>query len=245
MQASSTNSQVDQYKEYLTRVMKFGLKLFITLAYLQFAVWGLQESQELINFEANYILKDYSSIGPHEVAYFDQGEEVTLVHTIVNKEDSDISIVGVGGSLLNPSTNEISVNLTANTVGPIVIKSGDLASVGQKIALKVAPGNYALSPQVYVAFLDELKAIQPRKQLAIVRDVPISLTSPQFLFLECILVIVLVIIAKMFYPESSRNNHSGSKETTKKASASGVDPSWLPPNHQQLSQSKRHKRRDY
>lgn len=219
------------------------LYYFISISLLLLNAIGAR-ADDLTNFEADYIIKSRPDVKSQEVAQFDQGEEITVLHTVTNNEEDDLSIIGLGGTLIDPSTGEVAVNLSANSVGPIIIHSGELTSVGQKMALNIVPGNYALSPQIYVAFKDEIKAIQARKQLAIVKEVPVSLTSPHLLFLELLFVITLVFVVKLGFPTQKRSTVSNGKKAAR-ASSSGIDESWLPPIHQQLGKKRRTKRKNY
>lgn len=204
---------------------------------------------ELTNFELDYVILEYPDVKDSELVQMWQGEQINVRHTITNQEDTDLTVVGLGGSFRDPITGEFKVNLTSNSVGPVVIEPGKSATVGQLITLDFLPGNYFLSPQVYVAFKDELKVIQARAQLAVIKDVPISLFNPQLLFLEVLFValvggVVYLMYPTYFKPLSKRTASIKKGSTANSGSTSGYDPAWVP-SHHQVTQNKAKSRKAY
>jgi len=221
-----------------------------TLGQQKAAYFGsAKPDSELANFEVDYLILEYPDADKNEVIQMWQGEQINVRHTITNQEDTDITVVGLGGSFRDPITGEFKVNLTANSVGPVVIEPGKSVNVGQMITLDFVPGNYFLAPQVYVTFKDELKAIQARAQLAVVKEVPISFFNPQLLFLELIFVVLAGAIGYIFFPAFFQTYLKGTApitkaSTTKSATTSGFDPAWVP-SHHQVTQKRTKTRKAY
>lgn len=203
---------------------------------------------ELTNFDLTYVIQEYPDAKDSEVVQMWQGQEINVLHTITNREESDLTVVGLGGSFRDPITGAFKVNLTSNSVGPVVLGPGETAEVGQTINLDFLPGNYFLAPQVYVAFQDELKVIQARAQLTVLKEVPISFFNPQLLFLEALLVAIVGGVAYFLYPAFFQSYFNGTAPITKSkaasAKASGFDPSWVP-SHHQATQRKSKTRKAY
>lgn len=213
------------------------------VAYFQSA----SENHELTKFDLDYVIEEYPDLEASEVAQLWQGEEIHVHHTITNNEDTDITVVGLGGSFRDPLTGDYKVNLTSNSVGPITIEPGKSTEVRQRITLDFLPGNYFLAPQVYVAFNDELKVIQARAQLAVLKDVPISFFNPQLLFLEALLLALVGGAGYFFYSSYFQKYFKQTAPVTKGKSTgktSGFDPSWVP-SHHQVSQKKSKTRKAY
>ena len=190
---------------------------------------------KLSNFKIDYIIEEYPDVDPSDVAQLLAGEEIKLLYTITNEEDTDLTVVGLGGAFRDPISGDYKVNLTSNSVNPLVITPGESAQVGQKIRLDIDSGSYYLTPQVYVAFQDELKAIQARGQLAIVLEVPVSFLDPQLLFLELLFVAILGGLGYFVYTTYFKTYFKRTAPTKKVPVASkstGFDPLWVPSHHQ-------------
>ncbi|EEQ36380.1 hypothetical protein CLUG_00503 [Clavispora lusitaniae ATCC 42720] len=190
---------------------------------------------KLSNFKIDYIIEEYPDVDPSDVAQLSAGEEIKLLYTITNEEDTDLTVVGLGGAFRDPISGDYKVNLTSNSVNPLVITPGESAQVGQKIRLDIDSGSYYLTPQVYVAFQDELKAIQARGQLAIVSEVPVSFLDPQLLFLELLFVAISGGLGYFVYTTYFKTYFKRTAPTKKvpvAAKSTGFDPSWVPSHHQ-------------
>lgn len=204
--------------------------------------------EDLTKFLLDYFIEEYPEYTSQDVAHFLQGETITLTHTVTNNEELDITVVGLGGEFRDPTTGAVTVNLTANSVGPVVIPPGQAAVVGQKINLDITAGSYIINPQVFVAFNDQLKAIAARSQLAVLTEAPVSFFNPQFLFLELLFVSIVGGIGYYFYSTTLQGYFDGAAPTKKPLATSGksssYDPSWVPSHHQTL-QKKSKSRKAY
>lgn len=208
------------------------------------------ENSESIKFLIDYDIKEYPEVSNTNVAELKNGEVITLQYNAVNNEEEDITVVGVGGTFRNPANNKIVTNLTAATIGPIVIKSGESVAFDQKVNLELVPDNYMLTPQVFIAYKEELKLIQTRGQLASVNDVPISFFNPQLLFLELIIGLTLAGFGYFAWLVWGQAYFQGTSPIrSKKISApiavstgsKTVNEDWLPPNHLQNKKKKTRK----
>lgn len=192
---------------------------------------GIQE----LRFPVNYVISEYPDITHTDVAEFNNGETISLEYTATNNEDDKITIVGLGGAFRSPTTNEIKSNLSAQSVGPIILAPGDSEVFIQKIPLDLVPDNYLLTPQLFIAFQEDLKLVQARGQLAVVSDVPVSFFDPQLLVLEAILVATLGGLLYAVYSIWGKPYFAGTAPTKKKvvisARSTSVDPSWFPESH--------------
>ncbi|PVH19066.1 hypothetical protein CXQ85_001361 [Candidozyma haemuli] len=161
--------------------------LFCAPAAFSEEIYDESTATELNDFELDYVIEEYKEVAHDSVAEMNSGEQIKLLYTLRNNEETDITIVGVGGSFKSLLTGDSIANLTSSAVGPVVVPPEGSSSIGQRITLDLEAGNYILSPQVFVAYKDELKAIQARSQLLVVKDAPLSLLDPQLLFLEVLL----------------------------------------------------------
>lgn len=229
--------------------MKFiTFSLVLLLSICQAAGFGESQdvrTSELERFDLDYIIEEYPEVSHNGVVEMNQGEQISLSYTLSNHEDTDIIVVGLGGAFRDAVNGESIVNLTSTSVGPIVVPPGESSVIHQKLTPNIGGGNYLLSPHVFVAFNDEVKVIQARPQLSIVKEINLSYLNPQLLFLECLFLIIAGLCFYFAIPNIFSRNQKNKYPTTKKPSTSSVfDPSWVP-SHHQLTQRKSKTRKAY
>jgi hypothetical protein len=237
--------------------MKFGkvlLGVVFSLGHVFAAEVADAESQEAktINFSVDYKIQEFPNVSGQEVIEIFNGDNIHLEYKVHNNELDDISVIGVGGILIDPTTMEVKVNLTSGAVGPLVLGTNETKSFVQDIPLNLIPATYIFSPQVFIVFEDQIKLVPVRGQLATVSDAPISWFNPQLLVLELILIASLVGAGYFAYQTWGKQYVSsplpqgkGKKQpvagaagasATASASATGsksYDSSWLPEHHLQ------------
>lgn len=204
-----------------------------------------------INFLVDYIISEFPDISNADVAEFQNGEGITLKYTVTNNEDKQISIVGVGGAFRDPANGVIKTNLTSAAVGPVLVDAGQTANFEQTINLNLIADNYLLTPQVFIAYEEELKLIQARGQLATVNDIPLSIFNPQLLFLEAILLATIGALLYFAYEIWGKSYVEGTApvaKPTKKASSpsapvstgkAGYNSDWIPEGHLKQKKSRK------
>lgn len=210
-----------------------------------------EKATESINFVVDYSISEFPQISNTDVAELTNGEDISLEYKVTNKEDKDISVVGLGGSFRDPANGNIKTNLTAAAVGPVLVAAGETTSFIQKIDLNLVADNYLLTPQIFVAVEDELKFIQARGQLASVKDVPISFFNPHLLFLEAILLATIGGVLYVVYdiwgkkyiegtvPISKPSKKSSSPSPVTVATGKSYNSEWIPEGHLKQKKSKK------
>lgn len=181
-----------------------------------------------------------------DVVEFFNGEEITLNYTLVNNEDLEVNVVGVGGNFANPTNGQVLANISDAKIGPIAIQPGEAKVFSQRIGINLPANNYLLTPGLYVVRDSSLALLGAKTQLAIVSEAPISLFSPQLLFLEFLLVATLGVgvyfvytnFGAAYFNTVAKTGAPATKESSERpkitTTASGrkvVDESWLPENH--------------
>lgn len=200
------------------------------------------EKPKIVKFNADYIVKEHPEATAQDVVELFNGETVTLTYTVSNYDDVQISIIGVGGTFLDPQTNEVRSNITAGSVGPIVLEPGQSQQFSQAINLNLVSDSYVLAPLIYIYYGEEYMTVKPRLQLTTVSDVPISIFNPQLLFLEIVLLASLGGVAYFIYEAFGKSYIQGTapvKKTFKANSDVGAtislgktfDSSWIPEGH--------------
>lgn len=192
-------------------------------------------SEQITKFELSYVLEQYPDVEPQQMVELLTTKPLEILYTLVNNEEKDMSVVGIGGHFIDPKTGEITVNQTANSIGPIVIKPGTSDIFRQKINLDMDAGNYVLSPSVFIAYDDDLKVMQARSQLLTVVEDPISFFDPQLLLLEIILVAFVAAALYFYNPKILQDYFKGTAPVkvpvTAKGTSTGYDPNWIPKTH--------------
>ncbi|PVH14268.1 uncharacterized protein CXQ87_002396 [Candidozyma duobushaemuli] len=167
------------------------------------------QGTELENFDLDYSIEEYPDIAYNDVAEMDVGEQIKLLHNFSNRENKDITIVGLGvllGTRSSGASCEPYINYCESSI------------IGQKINLDFGGGNFLLSPRMFVAFNDEVKVVQARPQLTVIKEKPLSFFDPQLLFLEVLLLLATGIGLYLAVPSIFSQNQ-------KKVSQSKRNPS--------------------
>lgn len=231
--------------------MKFSLMNIAAVAVSFLSVLaapGSGEEVTEIKFVVDYSIAELPTIKNTDVAPLTNGEKVTLNYQVINNEEFNVTVVGVGGTLRDPTNGVIQANLTSAAVGPVIVDPSDSATFDQELLVDLVPGNYVLTPQLYVVYNDEIKLIQVRGQLAIIESLPISFFNPQLLFLEVLLLSTLGVIVYVVYSiwgkkyiqktaPVSRQFPRGSSPSN--ATGKSYDTEWLPESHLKQKKSKK------
>lgn len=192
------------------------------------------QEKQFANFNLDYVIDEHPDLAPADVAQLFVGETIKLFYTLTNEEEFEISVVGLGGSFRDPLTGDYLVNLTATSLGPLVVAPGETINFRQSITLDMDAGSFYLMPQVFVAVEETLKAIQARGQLAMVEEMPISFFNPQLLLLEAIFVALVGGVGYFFFYNQLLTyfKHTAPAKEVAGAKTSGFDPLWVPEYHQ-------------
>lgn len=179
-----------------------------------------------LNFDISYNVVGRDE-GPEDRIEYDENDVIHLTYTAVNHEDRDVTIVGISGTLVEPTTHEVLGNLTTQTVGPYVIAPGQNFSYGHKIPLSLSPGTYDVAPVNFISFDDDIKIVPLRKQPIFITEVDISPFEPKFLFLQLCLSAATGAIIYWSYQRNATLTKD-KKQLKKVAKSVNVDESWLP-----------------
>ncbi|ODQ44829.1 hypothetical protein PICMEDRAFT_26884, partial [Pichia membranifaciens NRRL Y-2026] len=115
------------------------------------------------------------------------GETIELAYNFRSLEPSEVSIVGVGGELLDPVTGISLANITASQIGPIAVENNQLVNFTQRVGINMEPRKYLLVPAIYIVYQDQFMLLGSTNKLVNIVDPKISLFNPQLLVAELIL----------------------------------------------------------
>lgn len=199
--------------------------------------------REAIDFTVDYRIKDHEDVPATELLEVYNGADHYFVYDLVNNDERDVTVIGIGGVLLDPLTGDVKVNLTSGSVGPETLTQGANFTFNQHIPFNVVPANYVLTPQLFLVIDGDIKMVPVRPQLLLIVDEPISFFNPQLIFLELVLLATFAVAGYVAYDLWGRNYLYGpvTKKLTKKqpraasptgtTSGAAYDASWLPEGH--------------
>ncbi|ODQ77540.1 hypothetical protein BABINDRAFT_10169 [Babjeviella inositovora NRRL Y-12698] len=201
-------------------------------------------SRQPFQFKITYSIEEFPEADESTVVELFNGEEITLSYEFTNNEDEEASVVGVGGSFLDPKTQEIVSNITDTQLGPLSVGARESVVFRHKINPNFDPGNYVLNPVLYVLYNNGLMMVGSRPQFVSLKDRYVSWFNPQFLMV--ILFLLSSTAAVGFYgyqfyqslvAASTTKKAKKTFKVTAKAAASGVakkgqyDEAWIPEGH--------------
>lgn len=190
------------------------------------------------------------------------GETIELAYNFRSLEPSEVSIVGVGGELLDPVTGISLANITASQIGPIAVENNQLVNFTQRVGINMEPRKYLLVPAIYIVYQDQFMLLGSTNKLVNIVDPKISLFNPQLLVAELILGATVAGIVYLAYnafagkylagvlPESllpvdkkkKRASKGASGDVKEQTTASKADyESWLPDSHKNLTKKSKKK----
>ncbi|SCU84174.1 LAFA_0D08592g1_1 [Lachancea sp. 'fantastica'] len=224
------------------------LQICLIIALRAFHVLGSENASEAVqdsatdgnvpqraNFEITYETLEKGPGGVSSFLEFDDGDNVTLRYSFSNRDDSNVSVVAVGGAIYDITTNELAANVSAAALGPIPIGTNETAEFQQIVNLILKEGDYAISPDIYVEKEQETIKVIANPSLLRILPPTMSFFNPQFMFVQLILA---ALIAGFSYMTFVRTREDGNARTNGKkyksseaAKTQKLDSTWLPESH--------------
>lgn len=193
------------------------------------------------------------------------GETIELLYNFQSLEPAEVSIVGVGGEMIDPVTGEVMANITASQIGPISVLNNDTSAFTQRVGINMPIGTFLLVPAIYVVYQEQFMVLGSKNKLITVVEPTISFFNPQLIVSELILLASTAAVVYYLYntfaarylagvlPDSmlpsntkkrskkeSSSSPSGSIPSSANASSTSLD-SWLPESHKTVSRKQKKK----
>ena len=214
------------------------------------------------NFIIDYNIAFKEDISSGLIDDLINGETIELLYNFKNLEPQDVSIVGVGGQMIDPVTGEIMANITASQIGPIEVTNNVTTPFTQRVGINMPIGNFLLVPAIYVVYQEQFMLLGSKNKLINVIEPTISIFNPKLIISEIILIVSTFAIGYYIYitfagkylsnilPESllpsnpKKKSVSSSSSTTSTTSSTTNSPSpsldsWLPESHKSISKKKK------
>lgn len=156
-------------------------------------------AEKPFNFKIDYLIAFKEDPVSGAIADVYNGETIELQYVFTSLEPEEVSIVGVGGELLDPVTGDNLGNVTASQIGPITVSNNETVTFGQKIGINLDPTKYVLVPAIYIVYQDQFMMLGSKNKLINVEDPIISFFHPQLLLAELVLASTFAAIGYWLY----------------------------------------------
>ncbi|KAG0675301.1 Increased recombination centers protein 22 [Pichia californica] len=212
------------------------------------------------NFAIDYVISFKEDEVSSQIDDLLNGETIELSYKFKNLEPTEVSVVGVGGELLDPVTGLNMANITASQIGPVSVLNNQTAAFTQRVGINLEPGKYLLVPAIYVVYQDQFMLLGSVNKIVNVVEPKISFFNPQLILAELILLASIAGIGYFLYttfaasylagilPESllpvdkkkKKASKSPKNEIKEQATQSNIE-SWLPDSHKNLTKKSKKK----
>lgn len=190
------------------------------------------EQPNFVNLDVSYEILEKPKFSFDTPIEFTTEEIATFNLTFLNNEDSNVTVVGLAGSVVDAITGYEVANVTAQELGPFNVAINGSANFQAPIQLNLPEGSFFLAPILFVVKADEVMKVGIRPLSIFISPPPLSFFNPGFLSVQVLL--GLIIVGSTYLVVNSKNGKQGSKsKSTKKGAADKkpVDDSWLPSIH--------------
>ncbi|SJM86364.1 probable Increased recombination centers protein 22 [Zygosaccharomyces bailii] len=184
-----------------------------------------QNESQFIDFNVTYNILEKPAFDLSAGLEFSMEEIATFNYSFTNNENSNISVIGVAGTVVaNPEGYQVA-NITEQSIGPVPIAVNETANFQSGIQLLLPEGAFYLLPVLFVLKDDKVMKIGIRPLLINVNPPPMSLLNPSFLSVQ---ILLGLLIAAATYVFLALRKPGTRKKTSEKVSVEPVDHSWLP-----------------
>ncbi|CUS21940.1 LAQU0S04e04346g1_1 [Lachancea quebecensis] len=193
---------------------------------------GSEEALQQANFDISYECLERDVGGLSSFMEFESGDNATLKYTFSNKEDLNVSVVGLGGRIYDVQKNEDAANISASAIGPLGVDINGTTEFQHVINLILREGDYVLSPDVYVQKENETMRVVTNPSLIRILPPPMSFFNPKFMLVQMVLGALIAAFSYFTFFKPSASSGRDAKRQGSDGSASRIESSWLPDNHQ-------------
>ncbi|AGO11773.1 AaceriADL001Cp [[Ashbya] aceris (nom. inval.)] len=191
---------------------------------------GGEDTQKIAQFNIDYSILEQPNFVPGAFSEFENGDNVTLAFNFVNNEEVPVTLLAVGGNIVEIHSGTEVANITRSSLGEIEVDVNSSVTFNQAINLKLNEGGYYLLPNIFVIKDGELMRVGTTPSLIKILPPVMSFFNPRFLFIQTVLIGVISYITYFVFTSSKRERKRAVSKT-KAPKKVKVDESWLPENH--------------
>lgn len=202
-------------------------------------------SEKPYDFKVEYYIDGLQSEPSSEIVPVANGDEIQFTYMFFNNETEEVSVVGIGGQLLDPVSGEVVANVTATQLGPITVATGNNATFGQRMDISLTPDKtYLYVPSIYAFYKQKFMQLGARNQLLAVSDPVISFFNPKLILSEITLLLSLAGVLYFIYNAGGKKYvekivpASSAPKTAAKPVSSTSGAEWLPDTHRRTTRKK-------
>lgn len=185
---------------------------------------------------------------------FVNGENVPIELSFANKEKDTVSVVAVGGTFYDLTTDKIVVSVQGTQVGPIKVESGKTAALSHTFETNLDAKLYRAVIQVYIQFGNEVYQVHAYDGPVAIVDPYVSPFSWKFLVAQVVLGLTAAALGyyavTVYAIPYATGTYGVEKKPVRakpvapagsgvKTGPKGYDESWIPKHH--LDQDKKKK----
>lgn len=186
------------------------------------------DESNFVNLNVSYEILERPKIRFDIPIEFDAKDVATLNITFQNNEESNVTVVGLTGSVIDAVVGYEVANVSAQELGPFVVPVNESVSFEAPIQLTLPEGSFILAPILYVVKSEELMKVGIRPFSIFISPPPMSFFNPGFLSIQVLLSLVVIGSAYLVINFRKQGNRKPKRST---AQAKPVDDSWLPDVH--------------
>lgn len=203
--------------------MRFS-RLFLLSVFSSSLVCAQDEKKYLniAQFNITYNIKGNSEI--NSFPEFESGEDIVLNYNFTNYENNNVSVVGLGGNIVDMRNLEVIANITRGDINPIHISINSTGTFQQKLTLNLEEGQYYIVPNIFVVKNETLMNVEATPHTLRIIPSFMSIFNPKFLFIQAILLGIVGLISYYFVyvKQGSKPKKTYVNKPIK------VDSSWIP-----------------
>ncbi|QLL33993.1 hypothetical protein HG536_0F03180 [Torulaspora globosa] len=186
------------------------------------------EQRDFVNLNVTYDILEKPKINFNVPTEFAADETATFNITFQNNEDSNVTVVGLSGSVIDAMVGYEIANISAQELGPLNVAVNETVTFRAPIQLTLPEGSFFLAPILFIVKADKVMKVGIPPLSIFISPPPLSFLNPSFLSVQVLLGLVVVGTTYLVINFKKQGGRSTKKRSTK---ARPVDENWLPSIH--------------
>ncbi|QLQ81605.1 hypothetical protein HG537_0F03660 [Torulaspora globosa] len=186
------------------------------------------EQRNFVNLNVTYEILEKPKISFSVPTEFVADETATFNITFQNNEDSNVTVVGFSGSVIDAVVGYEIANVSAQELGPFNVAVNETLNFQAPIQLTLPEGSFFLAPILFIVKADEVMKVGIPPLSIFISPPPLSFLNPSFLSVQILLGLIVVGTTYLVVNSKRQGGRNTKKRSTK---TRPVDEDWLPSIH--------------
>lgn len=186
------------------------------------------EERNFVNLNITYEILEKPKINFNVPTEFVADETATFNITFQNNEDTNVTVVGLSGSVIDAMVGYEVANISARELGPFNVAVNETLNFQAPIQLTLPEGPFFLAPILFIVKADEVMKVGIPPLSIFISPPPLSFLNPGFLSVQILLGLIIVGITYLAVNFKKQGGRNTKKRFTK---TRPVDENWLPSIH--------------